>query len=505
MQGLAAEDKGAAPSPAPAVKIDGGARDGSSISTSALDGGSGSTSGLDAGIRSDLAATDGGQQDASFDLTPPPPPPPPLDPDIKAKLEALEAQNDLFLDQIGNRQTVLKNAIVTVGTALAGGGTPTPPSVRELFRATGEMVVSQVLKHEGSVYSVNYSVDGKRLVSAASDGAARVYDTATMQLLQTLKGHSQEVTHAAFSVDGKRVVTASADRTARIWDTATGKSLLTLTGHNQEVNVAAFSRDGSRVVTAGGDNQARIWDARTGRSTLTLSGHDGPVLYVAFSPDGSRSRHRQRRRHRPTVGRLLGTLHLHPQRPQRGRHLGGLFPERQPRADRGPRQKGDHLGCTSTGRSHLNIFDPEDGIRTAQYSADGLRVITSSSNRIARVWDAISGRALYVLKGHTQDVRAAVFSPDMARAATASSDGNVRVWDIRSGRYGQIFQSKFELNSAMPFPLMADASSRLTSITTPCSGTPRPSAAWRCSAATPPRSTGARLLTKRSAHRHRLE
>jgi len=228
--------------------------------TGSKDGGGGSDALDGGGARADLGSSDGGL-DASVDLSPPPPP---IDPDVKAKLEALEAQNDLFLDQIGNRQTVLKNAIITVGTVLAGGGNPTSASVRELFRATGEMVVSQLLKHEGSVHSVNYSADGKRLVTACSDGTARIYDTATMQVLQTLKGHTQEVTHAAFSTDGKRVVTASADRTARIWSVRDGSPVGSPLAQSEAVRWADFLGDGRWVVTRTATGRVQVWQTADG-------------------------------------------------------------------------------------------------------------------------------------------------------------------------------------------------------------------------------------------------
>jgi WD40 repeat protein len=37
--------------------------------------------------------------------------------------------------------------------------------------------------------------------------------------------HDAEVSSAQFSADGQRVVTASSDGTARVWDAATGKAL----------------------------------------------------------------------------------------------------------------------------------------------------------------------------------------------------------------------------------------------------------------------------------------
>ena len=42
------------------------------------------------------------------------------------------------------------------------------------------------------------------------------------QLHTLLRGHTDAVRGAAFSPDGKRVVTASTDGTAQVWDAATG-------------------------------------------------------------------------------------------------------------------------------------------------------------------------------------------------------------------------------------------------------------------------------------------
>jgi hypothetical protein len=65
---------------------------------------------------------------------------------------------------------------------------------------------------------------------------------------------------AQFSPDGRRVVTASQDRTARLWNAATGKPLGEPMVHEGWVYSAQFSLDGQRVVTASDDNTARLWD-----------------------------------------------------------------------------------------------------------------------------------------------------------------------------------------------------------------------------------------------------
>jgi eukaryotic-like serine/threonine-protein kinase len=78
----------------------------------------------------------------------------------------------------------------------------------------------------------------------------------------TLKGHTGYVYSATFSPDGSRVVTACSDGTAKVWDVKTGAEVLTLKGHTHHVNSATFSPDGSRVVTASNDMTAKVWEGR---------------------------------------------------------------------------------------------------------------------------------------------------------------------------------------------------------------------------------------------------
>ena len=120
----------------------------------------------------------------------------------------------------------------------------------------------------------------------------RLADVESGTEVAVLKG-GRFVQSATFSPDGKRVVTAALDG-ARLWDVESGTEIAVLRGSTSPVWSAAFSPDGKRVVTASGDVAVRsgnemAWlrDAESGKVIVVLKGHTAIVRSAAFSPDGS--------------------------------------------------------------------------------------------------------------------------------------------------------------------------------------------------------------------------
>jgi serine/threonine protein kinase len=75
-----------------------------------------------------------------------------------------------------------------------------------------------------------------------------------------------------------------------------------------------------------------------------------------------------------------------------------------------------------------------DIVRKAGFSPDGRRVVTASRDRTARVWDASNGQAVSPALPHDWPVEDASFSPDGRWVATASLDGTARLWDAVTGQ-----------------------------------------------------------------------
>jgi WD40 repeat protein len=72
-------------------------------------------------------------------------------------------------------------------------------------------------------------------------------------------------------------------------------------------------------------------------------------------------------------------------------------------------------------------------VNTAEFSPDGKRIVTASNDKTVNIWDAETGSLIRTLKGHTYFVTSAVFSPDGKRILTASWDKTIRIWNAETG------------------------------------------------------------------------
>ena len=94
------------------------------------------------------------------------------------------------------------------------------------------------------------------------DNKAYLFDIPRHRKIVNFEGHFAQIVSVNFSSDGRQVVTGSFDHTARIWDTSSGHETFRFEGHSAEVESATFSSDGQFVLTCSNDGTAKLLAAR---------------------------------------------------------------------------------------------------------------------------------------------------------------------------------------------------------------------------------------------------
>ncbi|MBL8766546.1 MAG: WD40 repeat domain-containing protein, partial [Planctomycetes bacterium] len=130
-----------------------------------------------------------------------------------------------------------------------------------LWRARDGGLVRTWAEHALPVDSIEFARDGRRLVSAAGDATARVYDVDGDRVV-VMAEHTARVFSATFSADGRRVATGCEDSVVRLFDADSGALVLELRGHDDYVHDVAFSPDGAVLASGSGDGTVRLWDTR---------------------------------------------------------------------------------------------------------------------------------------------------------------------------------------------------------------------------------------------------
>jgi WD40 repeat protein len=72
-------------------------------------------------------------------------------------------------------------------------------------------------------------------------------------------------------------------------------------------------------------------------------------------------------------------------------------------------------------------------VRSVALTPDGTRIVTGSSDKTARVWNAGTGEELFQLRGHTGAIWSVALTPDGTRIVTGSDDNTARVWNAGTG------------------------------------------------------------------------
>jgi len=354
--------------------------------------------------------------------------------------------------------------------------------------------------HTDQIHHLALNSDKTSLASSSEDGTVRIWDLKTGIEQLVLRGHTGPVMQSEWNNDAKQILTAGSDGTVRVWDSHTGIELLLLTGHKGVVYSAAWDINNNLILSAGEDGTVRVWDAETGQELRQL-GHSGPVWQAIWSQDGGfilTSGGKEVRIWNSESGAVVADLDpnsvfdnfnninytnalnwnvnmtravtagfgkvlvwdltgiLRPDGSEGQPSLVTTHKHAIPGMEIGFvvhtdwSNDGKRILSVSTDSS-VEVWDSETGqgifelsghagaVNYGEWSSDGKRILTVSSDGTARVWNADNGQEITVLTGHNGAINYATWIDAGARIATAGSDGDVRIWAVDAIEEGVSF------------------------------------------------------------------
>jgi mono/diheme cytochrome c family protein len=143
----------------------------------------------------------------------------------------------------------------------------------------------------GNVTSMKFTPDNRTLAFADSvagqGGTIRLVRPGDGTVIGAWRAHADTVFDMDFSRDGKQLVTAGGDKWIKVWDIASKKETARLEGHAAQVLGVAFNTNATQVVSGGADRQLNVWDIATREKAIALGNQSAAVTSVAWPGDGA--------------------------------------------------------------------------------------------------------------------------------------------------------------------------------------------------------------------------
>ncbi|HZM22969.1 MAG TPA: WD40 repeat domain-containing protein, partial [Anaerolineales bacterium] len=318
-----------------------------------------------------------------------------------------------------------------------------PQSDAALAGAAGLNYPRQIFTgHTDAVTNLDFSPDGRYIVTGSSDQTARLWDAQTGEQIHQFDYYPAAIYHTEnilvkFSPDGQYVLTikdtdAYVASIGLLWDTKTGEKLLSFRDDAGVVS-AIFSRDGKQLITTTPGGYIKVWDIQTGKvlrqshfpsqSILILSASGKYVITKSYD--------------NPMVIQVWDLEKEPITKKQEFVNVAGIFGVPQSVAI-SPDDQYALIGYVNgsvilwdipTGKITQTFAGLSSEVRSVAFSPDGNYVIAGGLDKIARVWSMQTADEILRLT-NSASIYAVDFSPDGSSVLTGSADGTVQLWAV---------------------------------------------------------------------------
>jgi eukaryotic-like serine/threonine-protein kinase len=283
--------------------------------------------------------------------------------------------------------------------------------------------------HRGSVAGL--AMAPGVVATGGADGSIRLWDPLDGREVAKLSAHEGMVFGLAFSPDGKVLASVGQDRVVRLWDVKTRRLRIRLHGHTSTIYGVEFSPDGGTLATGGTNNQLLLWDVKRGRKIGALRGHTSTIVGIDFDPSGqllvSASADKTLRVWRWRERKLVRELKGHTGLVWSAR-FGANGDQVYSSAEDGTIRRWD----VQTGQGKI-LHRTKSRVYWLDVNPTGTLLAAPFADGKLRLLNLVTGKT-QTLEGHLGEVTVARFSADGNRLATTGDDGTMRIWQVTPPR-----------------------------------------------------------------------
>lgn len=194
----------------------------------------------------------------------------------------------VLIDTLVGHNALVNAVIFSPDSQTLASGSWYPEYAIKLWNRSPGTLLQTITNHSSAINALIFTANSQLI--SGGDSTARFWDGLTGRFLQAINP-AANVAAITLSPDGQLIAMPGSNHTVKIYRTSDGMLMQTLTGHTDDVTGVAFSHDGTLLASGaffnGSNDAIKLWNVSNWTLVRELTGQFlfGPFDVINFSPN----------------------------------------------------------------------------------------------------------------------------------------------------------------------------------------------------------------------------